>query len=105
MNMEDKALEKLLKQKREIEAQIKALKNQAIITDNCKAKIDIEHYYAKADRHYVAVKIHVDGFSGEKGRDVWRSVINGNSREEVISKIPDIIKSLQELYDIAKKED
>lgn len=93
-------LEKLIKQKREIEQKIREAKHREVIIG--KAKVGIEHYPTdKPDRYYVAIEA---GYrSGNRfdamGRTAWRSIISGESRETVIAGIPEIISDLQKLYD------
>lgn len=86
-------LELLMKQKREIEAKIKALKNQA--TQCGVAKVDVERYpTSKPDRHFLA--IHYTPL--DDGRVRWQTIFSANDRESVIDAIPAIIESLQQLY-------
>lgn len=93
-------LEKLIAQKREIEQKIREARHRETAVGV--AKVGVEHYPTdKPDRYYVAIE---SGYkNGERfdgmGRRAWRSIINGNSREEVISGIPDVIRDLQKLYD------
>lgn len=93
-------LEKLIKQKREIEQKIREARHREVIVG--RAKVGIEHYPTdKPDRYYVAIET---GYrSGNRydaiGRSAWRSIISGESREAVIAGIPEIISDLQKLYD------
>lgn len=88
-------LEELLKQKKEIEEKIKALKNQGCI--NGVAKIDIEHYPTeKPDRHFLAIR-----YKTYSGNESWRSIYSACDRESVIKAIPGIIYDLHGLYEKA----
>ena len=86
-------LEKLIKQKKEIEEKIRILKNQSTICGM--AKVDVEHYPTlKPDRHFLAV--HYKPL--DDGRAKWQTIFSANSRQEVIDAIPGIISNLQSLY-------
>jgi len=94
-------LQDLIKQKREIEERIKALKNASTIYGS--AKLDIYHYpTSRPDEWFIAIK--VPGVcEGDQSR--YRSIILGHSKEECIEKIPAIIKDLQGLYDKLKENE
>lgn len=88
-------LESLIQQKRELEAKIRALKNQS--QQYGMAKIDVEHYpTSKPDRHFLAVHYKPLG----DGRAKWQTIYSANSRQEVIDAIPGIINNLQSLYSV-----
>ena len=87
-------LQDLIKQKREIEERIKAIKNASTFY-GC-TKLDIDRYSTpRPDEWYIAIK--VPGVcKGDQTR--YRSIIRGHSKEECIEKIPAIINDLQGLY-------
>lgn len=89
-----KELQRLMKQKKEIEERIRMLKNSMTVY-GC-VKLDIYHYpTTRPDEWYIAVK--VPGVcEGDQSR--YRSIILGHSKEECIEKIPQVIKDLQGLY-------
>lgn len=97
----NKELESLLQQQAEIKRRIREIKMQGQLSVGC-AKIDFEHYPTmKEDRWYIAICLRDDREDGDKSR--YRSVINGRSREEAISHIPEVIRDLQGLYDALTK--
>lgn len=88
-------LELLIQQKRELEAKIKALKNQS--QQYGMAKVDVEHYPTlKPDRHFLAIHYQPLG----DGRAKWQTIFSANSRQEVVDAIPGIISNLQSLYSV-----
>lgn len=92
-------LEQLKAQKREIEAKIRALKNQS--AQFGLAKIDVEHYPTlKPDRHFLAVYYEPLG----DGRKKWQTIFSANDRQSVIEAIPTIANNLQCLYENLKAE-
>lgn len=92
-------LEKLIKQKKEIEEKIRILKNKAAICGM--AKVDVEHYAtSKPDRHFLA--IHYRPL--DNGRAKWQTIFSANDRKSVIEAIPGIINDLKGLYDTVKEE-
>lgn len=96
-----KELQRLMKQKKEIEERIRMLKN--IMTVFGCVKLDIDHYpTTRPDEYYIAVKVS-DVMPGDQTR--YRSIIRGHSKEECIEKIPQVIKDLQGLYDKLKENE
>lgn len=90
-------LDELIKQKKEIEKKIKDLKSQASAYGA--ASCAFERYPTDLpDRWYVALDIAYVG-TGYKRKSSRRSIINGASKQEVIAKIPDVIRDLQGLYE------
>ena len=88
-------LEKLRRQKKELEAKIKQLENADFLQVGA-AKIDKEHYpTGKPDRHYVAVSVWLP----DSERWTWRSVSTGPDRKAVIARLPVVINDLQRLFD------
>lgn len=89
-----KELQRLMKQKKELEERIRMLKN--IMTVYGCVKLDIDHYpTTRPDEYYIAVK--VPGVMPDD-QTRYRSIIRGHSKEECIEKIPQIINDLQGLY-------
>lgn len=77
-----KELQRLMKQKKEIEERIRMLKN--IMTVYGCAKLDIEHYpTTRPDEYYIAVK--VPGVMPED-QTRYRSIIRGHSKENASRK-------------------
>ena len=90
-------LEMLMEQKREIEAKIRAIKNQSAKYGI--VKIDVEHYPThKPDRHFLAIKYQ----PLDDGRPKYQTIYSSNDRQSVIEAIPHIIDNLQKLYDSVK---
>ena len=86
-------IEKLMQQKREIEAKIKMLKNQSTISGM--AKVDVEHYPTiKPDRHYLAIYYR----PLDDGRPRWQTIFSANDRASIVAAIPGIVSDLQKLY-------
>ena len=87
-------LEELKQKRKEINEQIKRLENADFFQCG-NAKIDKQHYATqKPDEYMICVRYEpVDG----KGK--WVSVARNVSKEDVINKIPEIIKDLKGLYD------
>ena len=91
-------LDELIRQKREIERKIKALKNNALVVGD--AKIDIERYPTeKPDKHFLAVRYKAD----DEGRERWQKIYSAVDRESVVNRIPEIVDCLQELYSKEKE--
>ena len=90
-------LEKLRQQKKELEARIKELSSRETVCG--RAKYGVEHYPTTLpDRHYIAVNtIH-----NRKQR--WVSVISTDDMHDAVERIPEIIDSLQTLYDKLREE-
>lgn len=89
-----KELQRLMKQKKELEERIRMLKNSMTVY-GC-VKLDIDHYpTTRPDEYYIAVK--VPGVMPDD-QTRYRSIIRGHSKEECIEKIPQIINDLQGLY-------
>lgn len=93
-------LEKLKQQKKDIEARIKELSVNGIVCG--RAKYGAEHYpTALPDRHYIAIEsIRSRGVTKKR----WVSVISTDDRKSTVDQIPQIIDSLQALYDKLREE-
>lgn len=94
-------LEELIEQKKAIEQKIRLLRDGTPIVTGC-AKLDREVYpTSKPDRYYVAVSVAncKDETNASCRSKRWKSVSNGQSREEAISGIPEIVHGLIELYE------
>lgn len=86
-------LEELKKQRDELDKRIAELTDLDNRVIGC-AKLGKEHYAGnKPDEYYIAVMT--------KGleKDRWLSVIRDADREKAIAGIPEIVKSLEALYD------
>lgn len=92
-------LQELLRERQRIEERIRELKNGSTLRRGS-AKIDVEHYPTqKPDRHYAAIRVILP----DSGREVWRTVISGESRRSVAEKIPGLIKDLEDLLEAYKE--
>lgn len=101
-------IQELIRQKRELEQRIHLLMSGAIIRD--KVKLDKIGFAGKYQKGKWALFYRYDHIvnRGRGGlpqpRSRWTPMINGDSIEEVINKIPDAIKALTELYEQVKGE-
>lgn len=93
-------IDDLIKQKKAIEAQIKALRNQAHVCGI--AKLD-KFPTSKPDEWGIYVYRQLD--EDLDRRNQWQSVIRSTDKKKCIEAIPRLIKDLQELYDRLKEED
>ena len=96
-------LDDLIRQKRDINRQIKLLKSNAVISGS--AKVDTQVYPTNLpDRQYLAIKVNKYNPKGFEGFNCPRyvTVFSSTDREEVIDTIPRIIRDLQGLYDKLK---
>jgi hypothetical protein len=99
-------IQELIRQKRELEQRIHLLMSGAIIRD--KVKLDKIGFAGKYQKGKWALFYRYDHVvnrgRGElpQPRSRWTPMINGDSIEEVINQIPDAIKALTELYEIAR---
>ena len=91
-------LEELLEQKKQIEQQIKILKNQECMYGN--AKLGMNHY-PRGDEYYIAVKTVVDE---DLSQSRWRAIITMKTKEEAIKSIDSILHDLERLKDVLTKE-
>lgn len=94
-------LEELMEQKKAIEQKIRLLRDGTPIVTGC-AKLDKEVYpTSKPDRYYVAVSVAncKDETNASCRSKRWKSISNGQSREDAISGIPEIVNGLIELYE------
>ena len=99
MNNKKTELEKLKEERARINQKIKELENKDIVVVE-NAKIDKEHYPARQDEWFVAVKVELV----DDGKIIWRSVIRDIDRDKAIDKIPFVINGLQNLYNELIKE-
>ena len=99
-------IHELMKQKRELEQRIHLLMSGAIIRDKVKLdRIGFAGKYQKGKWALFYRYAHVvnAGCHGvPQPRERWTPMINGDSIDEVIDQIPDAIKALTELYEIAR---
>lgn len=90
-----KTIEELMAERKQIDAQIKEIKERGTVYG--KAKLGIDHYpTAKPDEWVVSLWV------GNEGKKRWRSVIRGLTRDEVINAIPNLIDDLHGLYALVK---
>jgi len=96
-------LQQLMQQRKELDQKIRQLrKNYPVICG--KAKLDKESYPTdKPDRWMIAINCKpkdppAKGSPWAK-ESIWRTIINGDNRQECAEAIPGIIKDLQTLYD------
>ena len=95
-------LEKLMKQKKEIEDKIKALKN----TEKTCGKIRIsKKRFASGRPDEWALHIYRQVDSGIDRRLQWMPVIVSQSKVKVVSMIPGLIEDLQKMYDMMLSEE
>jgi hypothetical protein len=99
-------LEQLIAEKRELERRIKFLTTGSITHEM--VKIDKIGYAGKYQRGKWAVfykYLHVVS-KGRQGtpeaRMKWVPLVNGETIEEVVNELPNVIKDLTELYEEAK---
>lgn len=96
-------IERLQEERRRIDEQIRRLRNGSP-TISGRAKLDVEVYPTDLpDRHYVAVLSSHYQVRRENGR--WRSIISAQTKEEAVRQIPDVIRDLQNLYDMLRTEE
>ena len=99
-------IQELMRQKRELEQRIHLLMSGAIIRDKVKLdRIGFAGKYQKGKwalfyRYAHVVNAGCPGVPQPRTR--WTPMINGDSIEDVINQIPDAIKALTELYEIAR---
>lgn len=99
-----KTLEELLKQKKQIEDQIRQLKG----VDVCLRNVKIVKSITFKNTWQLSIhKQHLDGIEHgvpyRKPKQVWLSIADGKKKESIINIIPDIIKNLQEIYERCKE--
>ena len=101
-------IQELMRQKRELEQRIHLLMSGAIIRDKVKLdRIGFAGKYQKGKWALFYRYAHVvnTGYRYNcvpQPRTKWTPIINGDSMDEVINQIPDAIKALTELYEIAR---
>ena len=88
-------IERLMLQKKEIDERIKALKHSETVVDCVKLERSLTLSYGNRWRVAVAN-------DSNKGM-AWHSVILGETREDVVAKLPSVIKALQGLYEKVKE--
>lgn len=98
-------LDRLLKEKEELERKIRMLTDGAVFNDN--AKIDMIRYPgAQNGKWALSYKYSYIEKHGRMGvpvqRNKWNTLFYGSNREEVVMKIPDIIRDLMSLYEKAR---
>lgn len=92
-------LEELKRKRKEIDDEIKKLLNADFMQVG-NVKFDKDHFpTARPDEYYVAVqsKIHCGRNPGQE-KLLWRSVIRSQNKQEVIDRIPKLVKNMKELH-------
>lgn len=90
-------LEELMEQKRLIEKEIRNLRDNAVYSKSYKAKLEYQHYSARADEWVLCIKTSIASYRN-RGKERWLSIISKEEKQEVIEEIPMLINELQELY-------
>jgi hypothetical protein len=98
-------LMQLMAEKRELERRINLLKTGGITHDNVKIdRIGFAGYYQRGKwalfcRYKHTVARGRNGIPEERTK--WQTIINGDSKEDVVKQIPDLIKALNAIYEEA----
>ena len=99
-------LKRLMAEKKELERKIKALTSGAI--DHGDAKLDRIGFAGEYQRGHWAL-FYEYKFTRSRGREGrpepasrWTPLAHGETMEEVLEKIPDVIKALTDLYEEVK---
>lgn len=101
--MDNKRLDELIKQKKEIERQINDLKNQRLETNMC--KIAFTHYpSSRPDDYYLAIKGYTDYLDKYSMKTIYRTKDKENILKYITQLLNDL-KDLQELLKIEVEED
>lgn len=102
-----KTIDELLKEKREIEKQIRILRNTAVCTESgismlYRRKIK---YWESDEDDTTAWSIGINSIEIDTGTTIHRKpLITGYDKKEVINTLPIVISELQELYNKIKGE-
>ena len=92
-------LKDLIRQKLEIEAKIKELKDEEIKF----GKVRIVKNAHNPNRPICAIQLSVPYYYIGDKKDRWTKIIEGMSEKEVINQLPSIINDLQMMYDHYKE--
>lgn len=92
-------LEELLEQKKQIEQQIRIMRNKELIYGGAKLGT---HHYPRGDEWYIAIKSVVGRNLGDSR---WRAIITCKTREEAIKNIDEVLRDLNGLKEILSKEE
>lgn len=101
-------LERLLKEKKSIERRINFLTSGSIINENCKVdRINYSYYQKEKWALYYKYRFiaAVSRDAHPEHRSKFMPLVNGDTVEEVVEKIPEVIKALTELYDMYKQSE
>lgn len=102
-----KTLDELLKEKKEIEKQIRILRNTAVYTESGNAMLyrrKIKFWESDED-HTTPWSIGIKSIEIDTGTTIQRKpLITGYDKKEVINTLPIVISELQELYNKIKGE-
>lgn len=95
--MSSNEIQKLIEERKRIDAKIRELKKRSVQTDN--AKLYFEHYPTiRQDEWCISVKVHKLDGADASAKDTWRSIIRGHDKKSVVDEIIPIITELTELY-------
>lgn len=88
-------LEDLIRQRKELDAKIKALKEKDLRYD--RAKLLLYHFVSRPDEWRVEVlcQEHWEGWEGVIER--WKTIISSTSKESALASIDTVISSLERL--------
>lgn len=94
------SLQELIRQKNEIERKIKEIKNAGFVTVG---NVKIENDPSNNKLWYLAVRCVFHSRANippdhERYQESWRKIVIESSREDVVKKIPEIVKNLQAIY-------
>ena len=101
-------LRMLIEEKKQLERRIKMLTTGSI--ENGLAKIDRICCASKYQRGKWALFYKYKYYANTRRQELpvqrtkWETMFNGETLEEVVEKIPEAIKALQDLYEAAKGE-
>ena len=99
-------LQRLLAEKKELEMRIHLLTSGAVVRE--KVKLDRIGFAGKYQKGKWALFFKYDhvvnaGCHGApQPRSKWQPIVNGDTLDDVIDQIPDVIKALTDLYEEAK---
>ena len=89
-------LQRLIAQKKEIEAKIQQLKNQTQI--NGHAKIEQRHYTCKNDKWFICVKMTYDDMPSSF-TERWSPIIQAVDKDQAVKELSGVIQNLSALRD------
>ena len=102
-------LRELMRQKKELERRIQALTTGSVVHET--VKIDRIAFASKYQQGKWALffkyahTVNRGYNGGPETRTKWQPLFNAENKEEVISRIPEVIRELTELYEEGTKDD